>query len=142
MINKLLLAHLALCLFMTGLIWTVQLVHYPAFRYIDLSKFTDFTQFHGTSITPITALPMVLELFTGLFLVYYFKNFFFSVNFFLILLLWASTFFISVPLHMKLSVMRDDLVIEKLILTNWPRTILWTLRSGLLLWIFSNGSLK
>ena len=142
MINKLILAHLALCLFMTGLIWTIQLIHYPAFRYIDMSKFTDFTQFHGRNITPITALPMVLELLTGALLLYYFKDFFYSLNFFLILLVWASTFFLSVPIHVQLSSLRDEVLIEKLILTNWPRTILWTLRSGLLLWMIMMGKFQ
>lgn len=137
MIDKLLLIHLALCLFMTGLIWTIQLVHYPAFRYIDLSKFKEFTAYHGRNITPITAFPMILELMTGAFLLYHFQDFVFLINFILIVVIWLSTFFLSVPLHMKLSNTHDKTVIEKLILTNWPRTLIWTARSGLLIvWFF------
>ena len=120
---------------MTGLIWTIQLVHYPSFRYIDAVKFTDFSLFHAKSITPITALPMVLELITGAALLFYFRNFLTAINFAFIILIWMSTFFLSVPIHNQLAVVRDEALIEKLVLTNWPRTILWTLRSALLLWM-------
>lgn len=139
MIDKLILAHLAVCFFMTGLIWTIQLVHYPAFRFTDMSKFTEFTGFHERSITPITAIPMLLELITGAFLLYQFKDIFFLINFVLIVCVWISTFFLSVPLHVKLTASRDEKLIEKLIFTNWPRTILWTLRSCLLFWWVSIG---
>jgi hypothetical protein len=43
-----------------------------------------------------------------------------------------STFLVSVPLHNLLQKERNSKIIERLILTNWPRTILWTLRLGLL----------
>jgi hypothetical protein len=133
--NKLLLAHMGLCFFMTGLIWTIQVVHYPTFRYVDSIKFTDFSLFHGKSITPITALPMILEFVTGALLLFYFRSALTALNFAFIILIWMSTFFLSVPIHNQLAVARDEALIEKLILTNWPRTILWTLRSGLLLWM-------
>ena len=138
MINNILLVHLALCFFMTGLIWMVQLVHYPSFRYINMSNFTNFTSFHGRSIAPITAIPMILELLTGALLLFYFQNLVYSINFALLLLVWISTFFISVPLHKKLLVAHNTAIIEKLILTNWPRTALWTTRSCLLLWVVAN----
>jgi len=137
MVDKLILAHFALSLFMTGLIWTIQLVHYPAFRYVDMSKFTEFAEFHGRHITPITALPMILELVTAALLLYHFKDLFFFINLILIAGVWLSTFFLSVPLHIKLKTSGDERLIEKLVQTNWPRTVLWTLRSGLLFWWIS-----
>ena len=49
-----------------------------------------------------------------------------------ILVCWILTFFVSVPLHRKIE--RNDTTREtrqKLIATNWPRTILWSVIFGL-----------
>lgn len=42
---------------------------------------------------------------------------------------WLSTFSLSVPRHGLLLKKRDEKIIESLILTNWPRTLLWSLKS-------------
>lgn len=46
----------------------------------------------------------------------------------LVILLWLTTFFISVPCHSQLSEGKDDRVIERLIGTNWIRTFLWSFK--------------
>jgi len=50
------------------------------------------------------------------------------------LIIFGLTFFLSVPLHSQLAEGKDNQVIEKLIKTNWPRTIIWTMRLLLLSW--------
>ena len=45
----------------------------------------------------------------------------------LVILVWAVTFFISVPCHNALSFKKDDLQIARLVSTNWLRTAAWSL---------------
>ncbi len=62
----------------------------------------------------------------------------FSLNglgFYLVLLIWISTFLLSVPNHAKLAKGKDDTHINRLINTNWIRTVLWTVKAGLSLYI-------
>ena len=40
--------------------------------------------------------------------------------------------FLSVPCHNALSRGKDETVIRRLVITNWPRTFLWT---GKALWL-------
>jgi hypothetical protein len=114
-----------------GLIWTIQLVHYPSFRYVS-----DFTAFHPhptSSITIIVMPLMLLEIGLSAYLAY--KTGFdwrWAVPLLMVLLIWAITFLKAIPLHDRLSTARDPELIEALIRANWPRTILWTLKA---LWI-------
>ncbi len=61
----------------------------------------------------------------------------FKINFMIIILIWFSTFFMQVPLHQKLSKGKNDILIDKLVFTNWFRTVLWTLRSILMLFLLA-----
>lgn len=55
----------------------------------------------------------------------------------LVIGIFASTFFIQVPLHQKLSVGKDSHLIYRLVRTNWMRTIAWTLKAILMILIFT-----
>ncbi len=135
------LIHLTTCAFMTGLIWVIQILHYPAFADVDKSRFDDFHSRHTNRITWIVAPVMGIELLTGFALVFYFSaNFFSLLNLLLILATWLSTAFLSVPCHNRLSSKRDQEQIEKLIKANWPRTALWSLRLVLLFFWFSGDA--
>lgn len=133
--NPIVVAHLFSCFFMTGLIWVIQIVHYPTFHFVDKSQFQVFEKFHSARISLIVIPIMLLELFTGIFLLMKSPGTFFILNSFGLVLIWISTFFLSVPLHGKLLKNSDQglskSLTENLIFTNWPRTILWTLRSVL-----------
>jgi hypothetical protein len=52
----------------------------------------------------------------------------------LIVLIWLCTFLLSVPLHNRLGQKRDVEKIRRLVATNWPRTVAWSLRTMILLW--------
>ena len=85
---------------------------------------------------------MVVELVTAAALVYFSKDSgFFIFNLLAVVLLWLCTFFLSVPLHTALEKASDQQVlqqlIEQLVNTNWPRTLLWSFRSIALLTYFS-----
>jgi hypothetical protein len=122
------------CFYMTGLIWLIQLIHYPAYRYIESSKFISYQSFHTTHIGFIVIVPMILELFTGIHLWWLNKSdYFFILNLTIVIAIWLTTLLLSVPQHHLLAKGKDDKAIEKLIKGNWPRTVLWTLRS--VMWI-------
>ncbi|MEM9930518.1 MAG: hypothetical protein AAF840_11910 [Bacteroidota bacterium] len=117
-----------------GLIWTIQLVHYPSFRYID--DFSAFHQHHTSSITLIVMPLMLLELMTSAWLAWQMH---FQLTWILLLLLvlfiWGITFFWAIPVHQALSQEVTPAGITELILANWPRTLLWSAKAGWLSWL-------
>ena len=50
-----------ICLLLTGLIWTVQLVHYPSFQFIEKDSFVEFEKFHQRKISILVIPLMILE---------------------------------------------------------------------------------
>ncbi len=124
------------CIFMCGVIWIVQLVHYPSFYFVDTNKFEKFEHFHQKNVTFIVLPMMCLELFSNIINMVYFKNHLNILDYFLSFLLftiWAITFFACIPCHRILSNGSNIHIIDKLITFNWYRTILWSMRAVLLL---------
>ena len=120
--------------FLTGVIWTIQIVHYPSFHYNDKLSFVNFHQFHERRISIIVMPLMILELISSVAL--YFNdmsNHTFLLNLIIVGLIWCSTFFIQVPIHNILSQKKDNMMIEKLVNTNWIRTFLWSMRMLLII---------
>lgn len=116
-------------LYMFGVIWVIQLIHYPSFASINASAFQNFHNQHTAAMGIIVGPVMVLELLVSAWLLNYEVNLISVSNFVLVLSLWILTFFVSVPLHNKLAQTQDLTVIQNLISTNWPRTALWSLRA-------------
>ena len=122
--------HLLFSLYMFGLIWFVQIVHYPLFAAVMPQNFTAYEQKHTHFTGFVTAPMMVIELLTGIALVYLnLDSLFYWFNLTGIILLWASTFFIQVPLHGQLTEKHQPRAIKKLVQTNWIRTIIWSVRA-------------
>jgi hypothetical protein len=48
---------------------------------------------------------------------------------------WASTFLVQVPMHERLSSGRGASAHTRLLMTNWIRTVAWTLRGGLVIYL-------
>jgi hypothetical protein len=93
---------------------------------------------HTQAITPLVAPLMLIEIFlafTNLFQKNY-KPIYSYLGILLLVLIWACTAFVSVPIHNELILGKNVGLINKLILTNWIRTISWTLRLGIFLKIF------
>ena len=129
--NLLLVLQVFACFSLTGLIWLIQLVHYPSFAHVAKDRFADFAKFHAKRISFIVVPLMLLDLITALLLVPEYG----WLNVSLVVMIWASTALWSVPCHQYLqSRGKDDNYIKKLVLTNWPRTVIWSVRS--LLWCF------
>jgi hypothetical protein len=53
--------------------------------------------------------------------------------------LWASTALVQMPLHASLAAGFDAEAHGRLVASNWVRTVLWTGRSGLVLWLIARA---
>ena len=61
--------HFSTTLFMTGLVWMVQIVHYPLFKNVGSEQFLHYEKQHSKLITYIVAPVMSFELVSGIILV-------------------------------------------------------------------------
>ena len=131
--------HLFACLFMTGLIWLVQLVHYPLFAKVGESNFVNYERLHTIQIGWIVMPVMLLELGSGFWLLQWqppgLPHYLLWICLGLLGLVWGNTMLQAVPLHGRLSEGFDLASIQKLVRINWIRTIAWTLRTGILMWM-------
>ncbi|OWP64747.1 hypothetical protein CDA63_03020 [Hymenobacter amundsenii] len=131
----LLLLNFGLAAYLTGLIWTVQLVHYPGFARVEPAQFVHFHREHSTRISWVVMAPMLLELGAAGWLAWEGEALGPVARWgqlALVLLVWASTFFITVPFHNRLAGGYNYVTIDGLVRTNWPRTLAWTARMALL----------
>jgi hypothetical protein len=134
-----LLANLAVTLCLVGLIWTIQIVHYPLFAHVGAAEFARYHALHNSLITFLVGPLMLAEV-----------AFTFGwltepgdgppwlpwVCAALVAVAWLSTALLSVPLHGALGAASADerpALVARLVLTNWPRTLAWTARAALLL---------
>jgi len=136
MFNLLLLVNAACAWLMTGIIWFVQIVHYPLFASTGKDAFMPYVNAHRQLTSYVVAGPMVLEIITALALVLTAKreeSLYCWIAFILVLGIWGCTALGSIPCHEKLCTSGYDEGVHKMLLaSNWARTILWTIRSGLL----------
>ncbi|MDZ4779134.1 MAG: hypothetical protein SGJ19_02660 [Planctomycetia bacterium] len=139
LIRLLFLAHLGSSLYMVGLIWFVQVVHYPLFASVGSAEFAAYEQRHTVNITWVVAPVMLIEAATAVLLFWVHPtavpSFFLWTGLALLGVIWLSTAFAQVPCHDVLSRGFDSLVHQRLVSTNWLRTSAWSLRGGLVLWM-------
>jgi len=119
------------------LIWLIQIVHYPSFRYIDVTSFSSFHQHHTNTITLIVLPLMLCELVNVLWVAYKtgFSPLFLLLSG-IVISIWVTTFLVSVPLHNQMAQFKNTEAIEKLINTNWVRTTLWTTKVVIVTFLF------
>ena len=137
--NFIFLAHTGATLYLVGVIWIVQILHYPLLANVGADGYADYHNRHTSRITPVVAPAMILELLTAIYLAFtVFEAIdyrYFWCGLALVLIIWLSTFFVQVPLHEKLGASFESGVQRKLVQTNWIRTIAWSLRGALVLWM-------
>ena len=122
--------HLSATAFMVGLIWFVQIVHYPLFSEIGRGEFGAYALAHQSRTTLVVMPPMLVELATALMLAMGSGGSGPVAGWGLGLVgaIWVSTFAVQVPLHARLGRGYDARTQRLLVSTNWVRTILWTAR--------------
>ena len=129
-------AHIAATLFMTGVIWFVQVVHYRLMDGVGASGFVIYQGRHMRRTTWIVAPPMLIELATGLALAVDpggLPVFQVWIGLALIGGIWISTATLQVPLHRRLEAVFDAAAHRRLLATNWIRVAGWSARAVLVL---------
>lgn len=128
----LLLAHLAATLYMVGLIWFVQIVHYPLFSRVGEDGFSQYSEAHSRLTGYVVGPPMLIEAGTALILVFLRPE---GVPLYLALtglalvgVIWLSTALLQVPRHTDLGSGFDRSAWRGLVGTNWIRTAAWSVR--------------
>lgn len=128
-------AQLVVTLYLSGLIWCIQIVHYPLMSRIESERFAEFHREHSHRISSIVIVPMVLELMLSLTLAACVPigvaPALPSFGLVLTAIIWISTFGIQVPLHKKLGNGFDARAHRLLVRSNWVRTIAWSLRAAI-----------
>jgi len=130
--------HLLTTFAMAGLIWFVQIVHYPMMASFDRKNFVAHEKEHcdrtGWVVVPL----MLGEVFTfALLLLEGMRSNTFLLSGVLLGVIWASTFLLQVPLHRALLQGWNAGAHRRLVATNWIRTVAWTGRAGLLSWLWT-----
>lgn len=132
-----LLCHAAATLYLVGVVWFVQRVHYPLFAGVGFQHFPAYQRDHVARVTPIVAPIMLIEAGTGLALLAFpppnVPLMLPGLGLGLLGIIWLSTFLLQVPRHDELKTGFDAASHQRLVATNWIRTILWSLRGGLVL---------
>lgn len=135
--TTLFLLNLVSTLYLVGLIWTIQIVHYPLFDRVGRPDFIAYETAHNRLITPVVGPVMVVELATALLLAFgpcpiWLPRQMAVAGLLAVVAIWASTILLQAPCHARLLQGFDDSAYRQLVATNWIRTLLWTAR-GLLL---------
>jgi hypothetical protein len=116
--------------FLTGLIWTIQVVHYPLFDAVAAERFVAYEAAHSSRITAVLAGPWALQGVTTAWLLLATPP---NVPLALVALSAALaavpvlvTLALSVPAHRVLGRGFDAAAHTRLVTTNWLRTVAWT----------------
>ena len=127
-----LLLHAASTLMMTGLIWFVQIVHYPLFPFAAIGDFRRFAVDHQRRTAMVVGPLMLVEAGTATWLLAASNSDPLAWGGWILLLsIWLSTAFFQMPLHQRLAQGFDAQVARRLVFTNWWRTLAWTVRAVL-----------
>lgn len=130
LMTTLLLLHAAATLAMTGLIWFVQLVHYPMFPYAASGDFTGFAAEHQRRTGWVVVPLMLIEAATATLLLFSPSSPATAwLGWTLLASIWLSTALVQVPLHRRLAGGYDPRAARQLVRSNWLRTALWSARA-------------
>lgn len=138
-VELLLIANCAATMGMVGVIWFVQIVHYPLFASVGAQQFPEYERRHSARITWIVAPLMLIEAAASGLLCLATERpvpaWMPWTGAALLGVIWLSTALVQVPCHSRLARGFDPLAHRRLVRTNWLRTIAWSLRGVLALWM-------
>ncbi|QDV05191.1 hypothetical protein Poly30_06870 [Planctomycetes bacterium Poly30] len=134
-----LISHAAVTWAMVGLIWTIQVVHYPLFAYVK-SGFRQYHEQHMHRITFVVG-PLMLAELAGSVYLWLHPPAGTDARLWLAALLllgiaWVDTGLFSVPQHGRLESGGFDVAAHRgLMISNLVRTLAWTARGLLIAWL-------
>jgi hypothetical protein len=132
---SLLLANAAVACALTGLIWTIQVVHYPLFARVGEAEWRAYEREHQRRITLVVAPLMLANVALAAVVVLAddgpaalrWANAALAAGVF------AATALVFSPLHGRLATSHDGAAIGRLVTVNWWRTAAWTAQAGVAL---------
>jgi hypothetical protein len=129
-VSLVVVVHAASTLFLVGVIWTIQVVHYPLFARVEAAGFAAAMADHGRRISGVVVVPWALQGVTTAWLLAGPPA---GVP---VVLVWSAgvlaalpvavTLAASVPAHRTLGSGFDPSAHARLLATNWLRTAAWT----------------
>lgn len=129
---------------MVGVIWFVQLVHYPLLAVVPVESASSVAVDHQRRTALVVMIPMTVEGVSTLALLKWVPA---GVawwvpwaNAALLAVALGCTVFLSVPRHERMAKNPTPSIGRELVQTNWPRTIAWTAR-GIILALMLNARL-
>lgn len=125
-------AHAVATCAMAGLIWFVQVVHYPLMSSVGREGWVAYERRHTARTSLVVAPLMLVELVTAAILaagIVREADWLAWTGIGLVGVVWASTFFVQVPLHQRLSAEWSDRAHAALVRLNWVRTFAWSARA-------------
>ncbi len=132
-IQTVFLIHIIVTTLMTGIIWFIQLVHYPLLKFVGRSEAAQYEISHTRRITYSVIPLMIVESLTGFSLLWqrppYVTLSEACAGGGLLAVIWLSTVFLQIPQHLILAKKFDSAAHQKLLSTNWVRTVAWTIRT-------------
>lgn len=121
---------------MVGLIWFVQVVHYPLLAVVPVEAARSVAVVHQRRTAWVVMAPMAVQGFASLALLKWVPvgvdQWMPWVSAACVGIALLSTVLLSVPRHARMAENPTSTIGHELVMTNWPRTIAWSL-SGILL---------
>lgn len=125
-----LVLHAASALVLIGIIWTVQVVHYPLMAVVGRERFVAYEAAHAPRMAAVVMLPWTMQGLTTLWLLLArpagVATSSVAIAAVTAALPVAATAAWSVPAHVRLAEGFDEATHARLVRTNWIRTWSWT----------------
>lgn len=134
--------HLTVTLLVAGMMWFVQVVHYPLMRHVGITSFVSYETAHTRRAIGLVVSAMALELVTGVLLLRFpppgisLRQIWLGVG--TLGVIWLATFVLQVPQHRILARGFDARAYRRLVTSNWIRTLAYSVRGGLVLWMLGS----
>lgn len=127
---------------MCGLIWFVQVVHYPLFDRVHGEDALKYAAAHQQRTTIVVGPPMLVEMVAAAWIVLatpaHVPVWLAIAGLAMVVLVWISTAAWQIPFHVKLARDGHDTgVVTGLVRTNWARTALWSARALVSVWMLA-----
>lgn len=134
-----LLVQMAATWALVGLVWFVQVVHYPLFSGVGSSGFAGYHRLHTTRtgwvVVPLMLVELVATFRIALGGVNGVSSVLTAVGLGALAFVWGSTFLLQVPAHSILGRGFDPHAYRRLVVTNWVRVVAWTVRGLVAGWM-------
>jgi hypothetical protein len=143
-LEPVLLVNLAATLVMVGIIWFVQIVHYPLFSRVGAAGFAAYSGGHSRLTGFVVGPPMLAEAATAVALVLGppagVSLWLAATGLVLLAAIWLSTALLQAPRHRELGGGFDVTSHRFLVASNWLRTACWSARGIVVLWMAAKAA--